>query len=123
MKNLCQSSEMPSCQLPVAKCSCNKDIPILRISLPTWACLRAPTSLVPSPHIKVVKPNSFRVIITNSYNHNNISMAKSKLSKPLLLYVAKNVDGVLIYLLFRRNSSKNSSSWEHSPYDFFMLCL
>lgn len=109
---------MPCFAGQLAKCLCNK----LRISLPTWACLRAPTSLVPSPHIKVVKPNSFRVIITNSYNHNNISMANSKLSKPLLLYFAKNIY-VLIYLLFRRHSSKNSSSREDSPYYFFMLCL
>lgn len=36
--------------------------------LPMWACFSAPTSLVPSPHMRVMKPNPFRLVMTNSYN-------------------------------------------------------
>lgn len=34
--------------------------------LPTCACFKAPTSFVPSPHIKVVQPSALRSFITRS---------------------------------------------------------
>lgn len=37
--------------------------------LPIWACFSAPTSLVPSPHMRVTKPNPFRLVMTNSYDN------------------------------------------------------
>lgn len=34
---------------------------------PTCACFKAPTSLVPSPHIKVTLPDDLKVVIINSF--------------------------------------------------------
>lgn len=42
---------------------------------PMWACFRAPTSLVPSPHMRVMKPKPFRLVMTNSCNNEKISFS------------------------------------------------
>lgn len=35
--------------------------------IPTWECLRAPTSFVPSPHISTTYPRFFIFVTTNSF--------------------------------------------------------
>lgn len=39
----------------------------LFVNLPTWACFKAPTSFVPSPHINVVYPRDCSDTIMNSF--------------------------------------------------------
>mmetsp|Transcript_39519 Transcript_39519/g.93818 ORF Transcript_39519/g.93818 Transcript_39519/m.93818 type:complete len:205 (-) Transcript_39519:54-668(-) len=44
----------------------------LRSASPTSACLRAPTSLPPSPHMSVPCPHSFRALITSAFPSGDI---------------------------------------------------
>ena len=72
--------------------------------LPQCACLSAPTSLVPSPHIKVTKPLLLSLVMTSSWGSQKPVSKKQNTCnyflKDLLLIE------LLCYLLFRSYSGK-----------------